>query len=93
MNKEEQEKILEVIRIYLAEYAYDTWSGWIEYLFTMGKMNKSGTFTINKKSVAKWKRQMNLSFTELSEEERADEFEEADKIIDIQRKIFKRYNP
>ena len=82
----ENEKILlEKMNLVLAQYAHDAWSRWMKCLFTKGKLNKSGSFTIKKDSVNRWQRQMNISFYDLPQEEKESDFTEAKTILDLQK--------
>jgi len=85
MNKEDNALLLEQLRWRMAEYAHISWSNWMKYLFTKGKLNKSGSFTIDKKSVERWQRQMQIDFYDLSEEERISDFTEVDNILKVQK--------
>jgi len=82
----ENEKLLiEKMEILLAHYAHDAWSRWMQYLFTKGRLNKSGSFTIKKDSVDRWQRQMNTTFYDLPQEEKESDFTEAKTILDLQK--------
>ena len=82
---EDNKILLEKMNLILAQYAHDAWSGWMQYLFTKGRLNKSGSFTIKKDSVDRWQRQMNTSFYDLPQEEKESDFAEASTILDLQR--------
>ncbi len=67
----------------LAECAHVAWSGWMIYLFSKCTMNADGTVTIPAWAVERWMRQMNTSYDELPEAEKASDRDEADKIVAI----------
>ena len=71
----------------MAQYAHDTWSNWMKYLFTKGRLNKNGSFTIAKNSVDRWQRQMNTDFYDLPDTEKESDFEEAKTILDLQKTL------
>lgn len=70
----------------LAKYAHEAWSGWMEYVFSKAAINDDGTITLPKWAVDRWKRQVNSSYKELSEEEKESDRSEADKMINIMSK-------
>jgi len=84
---EDKAILLEQLRWETAKYSHAAWSNWMKYLFTQGKLNKSGTFTINKACVERWQRQMNTSFDDLPDKERSSDFNEADTILQVQRNL------
>jgi hypothetical protein len=71
------------IREELSNYAHNSWSGWMKYLFDKSKQNEDGTITIPVWAVERWTRQMNTPYNELSEEEKNSDRDEADEIITI----------
>jgi hypothetical protein len=52
-----------------AESEHDCWSDWMKYLFSKG-VESNGSFIIPKELVERWKRQMNTSYSELTEKEK-----------------------
>lgn len=66
------------LREKLAEQEHDRWSRWMAYLFSKGKMNDDGTWTMPKWAVERWSRQAMLVYGELSEEEKDSDRKEAD---------------
>jgi hypothetical protein len=54
----------------MADIQHEIWSHWMRYLFTNGKMNNDGSFTIEKEKVERWKRQMDTSYNDLSDVEK-----------------------
>lgn len=67
----------------LASYAHDAWAGWMKYLFKKSIKNENGTVLIPSWAVERWKRQMNLKYYELPEEEKASDRKEADEMLTI----------
>ena len=67
----------------LASNEHNRWAGWMKYLFTKGKKNDDGSFTINKESVNRWERQMKTNYKNLSQKEKDSDRKEADKTIKI----------
>ena len=71
------------LREALSDYAHDTWSRWMDHLFSKGKLNSDGTFTIDSDKVDRWQRQMLTPYEDLSEEEKESDRAEADKMLAI----------
>lgn len=67
----------------LAEYAHDAWAGWMRYLFRFGVQHDDGRFTIDAEKVARWRRQMETAYADLSEAEKVSDRKEAAEIIGI----------
>lgn len=64
----------------LATYAHSAWSGWMKYMFSKSDQNADGSVTIPKELVARWTRQMYTPYSELPEDEKNSDRDEADKI-------------
>jgi hypothetical protein len=76
------------IRENVADLCHKQWSGWMKYLFSKSIPYKPGevqnyedALIIPKWAVDRWKRQMELSYSELSEEEKESDRKEADKFL------------
>lgn len=67
----------------LANDEHDRWSRWMKHLFSKGKKNEDGSFTINKESVKRWEDQMKTDYKNLSKAEKDSDRNEADKTINI----------
>jgi hypothetical protein len=67
----------------LANYAHDAWSRWMKYLFSKGIKNEDGSFTIDNESVSRWEREMITPYSDLPEEEKESDREEANKILEV----------
>ena len=65
----------------LAEFAHNQWSGWMKYLFSKGKMNIDGTWTMPKWAVQRWQKQMNTKYADLSEQEKQSDRKEAKQML------------
>lgn len=65
----------------LAEYAHDSWSGWMKYLFEKSHQKSDGTVVIPKWAVTRWKRQLKTKYSELPDEEKESDKNEAKEII------------
>lgn len=64
----------------LAENAHESWSGWIKWMLPRIFANDADVW------LARWKRQMNTPYDQLSEEEKESDRIEADKILEILRR-------
>lgn len=78
------------VREQLAEYAHEAWTGWMEYLFNKtipykpGEVQaEEGAVIIPKWAVERWKRQVDTKYSDLPEDEKESDRQEADKIIAI----------
>lgn len=71
------------LREKLAELAHEQWSGWMRYLFDNGVFNSDGTWTMPAQAVERWGRQMRTPYSELSEDERNSDRNEADKMLAV----------
>lgn len=67
----------------IASVQHDIWSHWMTYLFEVSTLNKDGSVTIPADKVERWKRQMNTNYSELSNDEKKSDLEQAKKIITI----------
>jgi len=76
----------------LADYAHKSWSGWMQYLFSLSKKNRDGSITIPVELVNRWKRQINTKYKKLSEKEKDSDRLEADRIIKIVKEFDKLIN-
>ena len=53
-----------------AEAEHQSWSDWMEYLFSKCERNKDGTMTIPSWAVERWERQIKTHYSDLSEQEK-----------------------
>lgn len=71
------------LREELANYAHESWSGWIEYMFKFGEKQDDGSLLLRADKVERWKRQAETPYGALSSEERDSDRVEADTILTI----------
>jgi len=76
-NKREEKRQL------LANYAHESWSGWMKYLFSKSLKNDEGQVLIPKELVERWERQISTPYGDLTRAEQKSDLQEADKIINI----------
>lgn len=67
----------------LADLCHEQWSGWMEHLFSKCLENVDGHAMIPKEFVARWKRQMDTPYKDLSEDEQNSDRREADKFLAV----------
>lgn len=67
----------------LAALQHEIWSHWMKYLFEVSTHNIDGTVTIPADKVARWKRQMNTKYENLSSEEQESDKEQSIKVINL----------
>ena len=79
---------LKIMRQKLAENDHKNWSTWMRYLFTKGKFNKNGTFTINAETVKKCIYLIETEYNKLTEEEQRSSLQFAEKILQLQKDLF-----
>lgn len=72
-----------MLREDFARLAHEQWAGWMEYIFEKGVFNKDGTWTMPVWAVARWKKQMETPYSELSESEQESDRKEADRFLDL----------
>jgi len=78
------------LREVLAERAHESWSHWMEYLFSTCTHDDNGSMTIPSTKVDHWTRQMNTIYDDLSEKEKESDRQEADKTLIALKKLFPR---
>ena len=67
----------------LAEYAHEAWSGWMNYMFEKSLLYPDGAVLISKELAARWRRQANIEYNDLPEDEKDSDREEARRMITI----------
>ncbi len=77
----------------IATLMHDMWSGRMKYLFAKCKQQGPGMLSpggavIPPWAVKRWKRQMNTSYADLSEEEKDSDRQEADKVLTLLKEHF-----
>jgi hypothetical protein len=79
--KDEQSRAL--LQERLAALCHEQWSGWMRFLFTQGKKNSDGSFTIWDTKTTRWERQMMSSYDELPGIEQLSDQAEAERILAV----------
>lgn len=69
------------VRELLAALAHKQWSGWMRHLFGKCQKKDDGSIIIPSAYVKNLKRLMGIPYSELSEDEKDSDREEADKVI------------
>lgn len=64
----------------LAETQHEIWASWMKYLFSVSIQNEDGSCMIPADKVIRWKRQIKTPYSELSEQEKDSDREQADKV-------------
>lgn len=72
-----------MLREALAKLAHEQWSGWMKYLFSKGRFNEDGSWTMPKEFVLRWDRQMKMPYSMLSDKEQESDRTEADKFLHL----------
>ena len=67
----------------LADVQHDIWSHWMRWQFSCCKVNQDGSLTIPSDKVKRWQRQMDTSYSSLSDNEQESDRHQADKIIGV----------
>ena len=75
-------RVPDELRERLAEAAHDSWTGWMDYLFSKSTMNPDGSVTIPMELVGRWMIQMQTAYWNLPEDQKVSDRAEADKILD-----------
>ncbi len=71
------------VREALAEYAHNAWSRWMRFMLGKGAKNEDGSIYMSPELIARWERQMNTPYQELTPEDRVSDRNEAHRIMDI----------
>ncbi len=69
------------LREQLAALEHEQWAGWLKYLFEKSDVDSEGRVEIPALLVARWKRQMITSYSDLPEDEKESDRVEADKVL------------
>jgi hypothetical protein len=67
----------------IGSMVHAVWCNWMEYLFTKGKFNDDGSFTIDAEAVARWKLQMKTNYFCLPVSERQSDRDIAIKYMNL----------
>ena len=65
----------------LASGIHESWSHWMQHLFSKAIDNSDGSVTIPPEFTARWKRQMKTEYDRLSEQEKESDRKQADKLL------------
>lgn len=77
------------LREYLAEVQHEIWAHWMRYMFTQGTYIETGTsgggklWQMPAEKVARWQRQMETGYFDLTEKERESDRHQADKVLAV----------
>ena len=72
-----------MLREKLADVQHDIWSHWMRWMFSVGTFNADGTWIMPAEKVQQWQRQMNTPYSELSEQEKESDRDQADKTLSV----------
>jgi len=71
----------------LADYAHETWCGWMRYMFhvctELDRTEKEVILSLPAKTYDRWQRQMNTLYANLPVQEKDSDRREADRILSI----------
>ncbi|MCA9330429.1 hypothetical protein KC957_00115 [Candidatus Saccharibacteria bacterium] len=71
------------IRERLAAQQHEIWAHWMQYLFSVCTENDDGTYIIPADKVKRWKYQLDTQYTDLTEDEKQSDREQADKVLEV----------
>ena len=72
---------------HLSAVEHESWSRWMEYLFSRCPMTEKGDAIIPRELVSRWKKQMDTPYALLSEQEKQSDRDEVAHILPIIRKL------
>lgn len=67
----------------LAGVQHEIWSHWMRYMFSVCVQHTDGSYTIPSEEAKRWQYQMDTPYTELSEEEKQSDREQALRMISM----------
>ena len=67
----------------LAEIEHERWSHWQRYMHEKGEVQPDGSLVISSELVARWERQMNTPYEELSEEEKESDRDQVRRVLPV----------
>jgi len=71
------------LREELSAIEHERWANWQRYCHDKGKQNQDMTITLPAESVKHWERQINTSYSKLTEKEKDSDREQVDRYIGI----------
>lgn len=67
----------------LADIQHDIWAHWMQWVFKICPENEDGAVTIPAELVNRWRRQIETTYTDLTEKEKDSDREQADKVLSV----------
>ncbi len=67
----------------LADVQHDIWASWMNYLFSLCRIDDNGDYIIPSKSVKHWQRQIETDYKDLTEKEKDGDREQVDKYLHL----------
>lgn len=71
------------LREKLADLCHRQWSGWMVYIFSKGKFNEDGSWTMPAWAADRWRLQMEMPYEQLTVPEQNSDRNEADKFLAV----------
>ena len=65
----------------LADVQHAIWASWMQWVFDICPANDDGSVTIPAELVARWKRQIDTKYEDLTDPEKDSDREQADKVL------------
>ena len=63
----------------LVEIQHEIWAHWMDYMFTCGRFNGDGTWTVPADKVSRWRQQIIMPYHQFPEETKQSDREQVDK--------------
>lgn len=89
MLVEPRSQVEENLREALADYAHETWRGWMIYMVEKGRFNEDQSLELPEASMSRWLRQMCTPYKSLPEDQKPSDRAEADKMLAIVKEFSK----
>jgi hypothetical protein len=67
----------------VAAVQHEIWIHWMRFLFSCGELRPDGSFLIPPEKVTRWQNQMERSYSELSDAEKASDRDQALKVMQV----------
>lgn len=74
----------------IANRVFNTWAQWLKFIFSNGKFNTDGSFTIPAKYVSKWTAIMTKRYNDLTEKQKIPSKLVAEVYLDVLRKFLQK---